>query len=44
MRVMEKSRIYLQGSNGKTDIENRVMDTGRVEEKVRWKFILPCTK
>ena len=27
--------IYLQGSNGETDIENRLMDMGRGEEKVR---------
>ena len=28
-------RIYLQGSNGETDIENRLMDVGRGEERVR---------
>ena len=28
-------RIYLQGRNGETDIENRLMDTGRREERVR---------
>ena len=27
--------IYLQGSNGETDIENRLMDTGSGEERVR---------
>ena len=27
--------IYLQGSNGETDIENRPMDMGRGEERVR---------
>ena len=27
--------IYLQGSNGQTDIENRLMDMGRGEETVR---------
>ena len=27
-------RIYLQGSNGETDIENRLMDMGRGEERV----------
>ena len=26
----------MQGSNGETDIENRLMDTGRVEERVRY--------
>ena len=28
-------RIYLQGSSGETDIENRLMDMGRREERVR---------
>ena len=28
-------RTYLQGSNGERDIENRLMDMGRGEEKVR---------
>ena len=28
-------RICLQDSNGKTDIENRLMDMGRGEERVR---------
>ena len=28
-------RTYLQGSNGETDIENRLMDMGRGEESVR---------
>ena len=38
---------YLQGSNGETDIENRLMDMGRGEERVRcmervtWKLTLP---
>ena len=27
---------YLQGSNGETDIENRLMDMGRGEERVRY--------
>ena len=27
--------MVLQGSNGETDIENRLMDMGRVEERVR---------
>ena len=31
-------KIYLQSSNGETDIENRLMDMGRGEERVRlWK-------
>ena len=39
---------YLQGSNGETDIENRLMDMGRGEERVRymervtWKHITIC--
>ena len=39
--------MSLQGSNGKTDIENRLMDMGRREERVRcmervtWKLTLP---
>ena len=43
-------RIYLQGSNGETDIENKLMDMGRGEERVRymervtWKLTLPCVK
>ena len=42
--------IYLQGSNGETDIENRLMDKGRGEERVRcmervtWKLTLPYIK
>ena len=42
--------IYLQGSNGETDIENRLMDTGKGEERVRcmervpWKLTLPYVK
>ena len=42
--------IYLQGSNGEVDIENRVMDMGRAEERVRCmervicKVILPYAK
>ena len=40
----------MQGSNGETDIENRLMDMGRGEERVRcmervtWKLIIPCAK
>ena len=43
-------RIYLQGSDGETAIENRLMDTGRGEERVRcveretWKLTLPYVK
>ena len=28
-------KIYLQGSSGETDIENRLTDVGRGEERVR---------
>ena len=28
-------KTYLQGSNGERDIENRLMDLGRGEERVR---------
>ena len=44
------SRIYLQGSNGETDIENKLKDMGRGEERVRCmervtrKFTLPYVK
>ena len=43
-------RIYLQGSNGEIDIENRPMDMRRGEERVRymervtWKFTLLYVK
>ena len=43
-------RIYFQGSSGETNIENRLMDTGRGEERVRcmervtWKLTLSCVK
>ena len=43
-------RIYLQGSNGETDIENRLMDMGKGErnmrclETVTWKLTLPQAK
>ena len=42
--------IYLQGSSGETDIENRPMHVGRGEERVRclergtWKLTLPYVK
>ena len=29
-----RRRIYLQGSDGETDMENRLMDMGRGEERV----------
>ena len=41
---------YFQGSNGERDIENRLMDKGRGEERVRcmervtWKLTLPYIK
>ena len=40
----------MQGSSGETDIENRLMDMGRGEKKVRcmervtWKLTLPYVK
>ena len=40
----------MQGSNGETDIESRLMDMGQGEERVRcmeritWKLILPYVK
>ena len=43
-------RTYLQGNNGETEIENRLMDMGRGEERVRciegvtWKLTLPYVK
>ena len=43
-------RIYLQGKNGEADIENRLMDIGRGEERVRYmesvtrKLTLPYVK
>ena len=42
--------IYLQGSSGETDIENRYMNMGRRKERVRcmervtWKLILMYVK
>ena len=41
---------YLQGNNGETDIENKHMDMGRGEERVRcmeritWQLKLPYIK
>jgi len=51
-RNLEKwyRRIYLQGSSGETDIENKLMDVGRGEERVRcvervtWKLRIPYVK
>ena len=43
-------RTYLQGSNGETDIANRIMDMGRGEERVgrmervTWKLTLAYVK
>ena len=43
-------RICLQDSNGKTDIENRLVEMGRGKERVRymervtWKLKLPNVK
>ena len=43
-------KIYLQGSSGETDMENRLMDMGRGVERVRciervtWKLTLPYVK
>ena len=45
-----KSKVYLQVSNGETDIETRLMVMGRGEDRVRcmetvtWKLILPHVK
>ena len=42
--------IYLQGKDGETDIENRLMDMRRGEERVRcmqrvtWKLTSPYVK
>ena len=47
---IQKKRIYLQGSSGETDIEIRLMDMGRGEERVRymdrvtWKLTFPYVK
>jgi len=43
-------KIYLQSNNGETDIDNRLMDMGRWEERVRcmkrvaWKLTLSYVK
>ena len=52
IQTLEKwyRRMYLQGSSGETDIENRLMDMGRGEERVKcmervtWKLTLPYVK
>ena len=52
IRKLEKwyLRIYLQGNNGETDIENRLIDMERGEERVRcmervtWKITLSYVK
>ena len=42
--------MYSQGSSRERDIENRLMDMGSGEERVRcmkrvtWKLTLPCVK
>ena len=42
--------MYLQGNSGETGIKNRLMDMGRVEERVKfmervtWKLPLPYVK
>ena len=42
--------MYLQGSNGEIDIENKLMGMGRGKERVRWvervtwKLTLPYVK
>ena len=43
-------KIYLQGSNEETEIEKRLMDMGKGEERVRcmekatWKLTFPYVK
>ena len=43
-------KIFLQNSDGETDIKNRLMDMGRREARVRcmervtWKLTLPYVK
>ena len=50
MESRKTVRIYLQGSNGETDVENRFMDMGtgvervRCMERVTWKLTLPYVK
>ena len=50
MESRKMVRIYLQGSNGETDVENRLKGMGRGAERVRcmervtWKLTLPYVK
>ena len=52
MQKLEKWywRIYLQGSNGETDVQDRLKDTGRGKERLRckervmWKLTLAYVK
>ena len=47
---MAPGRIYFQYNSGETDIENRLMDMGKGEERVKcmervtWKLTLPYVK
>ena len=49
-RKMVLKRIYLQGHSGERYIENKLMDMGKKEERVRcmervtWKLVLPYVK
>ena len=49
-RVLESGAIAFSDSTGERDIENRLMDMGRGEERVRclervmWKLTLPYVK
>jgi len=47
---MESRKMVLKGNNGETDMENRLIDMGRGEERMRcmervtWKLTLPYVK
>ena len=47
---MESRKMVLKSNNGETDMENRLMDMGRGEERMRcmervtWKLTLPYVK
>jgi len=49
-KIVPNNLFYLQGSNGETDIENRLMDMGRRKEmvqyveRVTWKLTSPYGK
>ena len=49
-REVSYSNTYICNPDGETDIENRLMDTGRGEKRVRcmeratWKLTLPYVK